>query len=36
LPIVWLGEKRISRFMGIMFIAVYIVYVGWLYTTMPG
>lgn len=36
LPIVWLGEKRINRMMGIMFLGVYTVYVGWLFTGMAG
>lgn len=36
LPIVWFGEKKIGRMLGIMFLAVYLVYVGWLYTGMAG
>lgn len=34
IPIIWLGERKIFRFQGIMFLLVYAVYVGWLYTGM--
>lgn len=35
LPIVWLGEKRISRVQGGLFLVIYLIYVGWLYTMTP-